>query len=176
MAFNRMGSGDHFIGISWKDETKFADGSVYDSSGFLDHDMNHIEGNFRNERLIKQVEEWINNISDVKKREKAELAWFIFRHEYGYRYYDYDLSVLNLSVVGKKSFGLFESPIMRQFRRDTRKILIGIMKDRVMSDYDLKEALPDNVNPKKPKQVEKFLKESADILSDILITVQGYGQ
>ena len=169
MAFNRMGNGDHFIGISWKDEPKFADGGVYDPAGFLQHDINHMGVNFRNERLIKQVEERINNISDFKKRKKAELAWFIFRHE------SINQSVLIPSVVGKKSFRLFENPIMRKFRRDMRDMLMN-NKDRFMKDYDLKEALPDNVNPQKPKQVENFLKESADILFDILLTVQKHGQ
>ena len=188
MAFNRMRSGDHFIGISWKDEKKFADGFTYESvSSFMMHDIGHAGSNFRNERLIKQVEERINNISDVKKREKAELAWFIFRHERGYHshnsipYLEYDISTIRVSQSrieeGREIFsgGSNESVIMKILRNNMRNMLMS-RKHSFMIDYDLKEVLPDNINPKKPEQVEKFLKESANILSDILFTVLKHGQ
>ena len=158
MAWNRMVKGTYFIQLSG-DVELFADGRNFNSFAYALHDINHAELSFREDSVINQVENRIKSISDVKKREQAELAWFILRHEEGFFDFFHTEERIEELEVSKNS--------SRIYRTGARQMMME-RRDNFIDPKDFRMALPVDVSPHNPQQVEQFILESADILSDIV--------
>ena len=79
MAFNRMRHSSYFVGVSGKNMS--ADGSNLSPLDYFLHDINHAVGS--NKEVSEEVVEKLKSISKPVEREGAELALFMYEHEFG---------------------------------------------------------------------------------------------
>ena len=152
MAFNRMEDGAFFIALSGEKEI-FADGMSFNPFTYALHDVSHADRSFGDNLMIGQVEEKLRNMPDAKEREIAELAWYVLRHEDGH--FDF----FHADKGGKNS--------RKSYQKGARRMMREI-RERLMDVNDLQNSLPVDVNHNDPQQVERFIMESADIISDIV--------
>lgn len=167
MAFNELEDESYFVGISGI--PKKVDSNMMDSYLFFSHDLGHIgvvQPYYRDGMLLPQkIYEKIKNISNKSDREKVELILFLYRHEFpGF------LPKLKEYYAGvEKNLSQFE---LRQLTANIKKsvqFLIVSSKGWFHPDGSLHMMLPESVNTNDKKEVERFLVESADIFSDILL-------
>ena len=152
MVFNRLEGDFHFIGISGSFET--VDGYKRSPFLFFAHDALHIDATIQSElTLFQKILKRIDNISQ-SDREKAELVLFIYHHEGGFSF-EYEL---NRGMIGTKEA--------------IRKMMIERVGRFFDSSNDLQKLLPDGVNVNDRHEVERFLIESADVFSEILLAVE----
>ena len=162
MAFNRLENNLYFVGVSGKSKT--VDGLEMSVFEYFHHDLQHMgaaaEFHFP-QKILKRV----NNISSISDREKAEVALFMYRHDFR----DFDF----IQQLKKYYTDVSLSPSeLRQLTADIKKSGQRVMKDlenRFFDPANLQEVLPDSVNVNNREQVERFLNESADVFSDILL-------
>ena len=158
MAFNRLESNSHFVGVSGS--SVIADGRKMNAFNFFHHDLAHTD---IAKTVPQKVSERIDNISNKADREKAELALFIYRHENSGDYFNNRLMNLinaETNLPGPK------------LRRRTKKFIRKMMtrnKKRFRNPKDLQGMLPESVNPNNREGVEQFLIESADVFADIVL-------
>ena len=172
MAFNKLKDESYFVGISGI--PKKVDSSIMNSFAFFTHDLGHIDviqsyyhgGIF----LPQEIYERIENISNRRDREEAELAFFLYRHELPGFLSDIKLRLREYYAGAGTNFSQSK---LRQLKADTKKSARFMMlSNKGLFRYHkgrLHMMLPDSVNVNDEKEVEKFLVESADIFADILL-------
>ena len=167
MAFNKLKNDSHFVGVSGGPLT--ANNEKMQAFQFSAHDLQHIEATPQMETgILQTVLERIDNISRKADREKTELALFIYHHEGGMLIYDSMRKHYNLGAETNLS-----KSERKQLEADTKKSVRKMMKavrDRFFNSDDLQGLLPESVNVNNREEIKKFLKESADIFADILLT------
>ena len=164
MAFNKLEANSYFVGVSGSSVT--VDGFKAQPLAFFTHDVSHGREKAGRERDISSnIIERINNISDKSDREKAEVALFIYRHERGSLNFREQLEEY---YAGEK---------VRFFNTDWRDHTVAssrkMMREsltRFLDPNSLQGVLPDSVNVNNREEVIRYLDESADIFSDILLT------
>ena len=164
MAFNKLEDNSYFIGISGS--PLIIDGRKHTALQFFSHDMGgHITRGLQifTEKILKRI----SNISSISDREKAELALFMYRH-------DYSSSSFRELKDYYKQRGFVSTFLPVQLRADTRKAAREMMigdRDRFFRSNDLSTMLPDSVNMNSRSEVIRYLNESADVFSDILLAL-----
>ena len=127
--------------------------------------------------IHQKMLERIDNMSK-SDREKAELALFVYRHEFGFLVF---LPELEMYYKGELS-----QSKLRQFIVDIKEFARIMMTDdeyvihRFFEPDDLQVFLPESVNVNNRQEVERYLTESADVFADIfsgaLLTVGNFDQ
>ena len=185
MAFNRMGAGSHFIGVSGNN--KSADGLDRTPIGLFFHDMSHVISSMYSAELAdnlkikikikaKDIEKKLNDISNKSDRQKAEFAWFLFNHEFGKRRYIEKLSDKNISSKKNKQI-LHDS--MKWYLHEEEFGVINEDNGDLIRDH-FKAFVPDHLKKarmdKGEKSVKLFLDKTLDIFmivfSDIVISAR----
>ena len=115
--------------------------------------------------LLKRIE----NISSRSDREKAEAAFFIYRHEI---YHEYLFRSLKLSDYNKIRLVSAFLPKSRQLIADIHRDTLDMMlkkEFKFLVPHNLQEMLPENVNVHNKEEVKVFVTESASVFADILL-------
>ena len=171
MAFNKLKDNSRFIGVSGSSVP--ADGTIQSPFEFFTHDLAHIDIDVELVAAItpQKVSKRISNtFSSQSDREKAELALFMYRHEVGYAFFPIELQ--KYYTTGETAH-FFQPLSPKEIKRSTKIAARGMMTtsfDRFFDSNDLQGMLPDSVNANNREEVEKFLMETADIFTDMMLT------
>ena len=177
MAFNRLEDKAYFVNVSGKPLT--ADGYSMNPFRVFGHDVTHITllKDYPNlgSKIHRKMLERIDNMSK-SDREKAELALFMYHHESGF---------ITLRRVLKEYYKGLKTNLsqseLRQLIADVKKYSRIMMTDeyvrrRFFEPDDLQTLLPESMNVNNRQEVKRYLTESADIFSDVLLTVGNFEQ
>ena len=179
MAFNRMTGRVHLAVISGQD--RYADNIQYNPFGFFMHDLRHIEASVHNtiyRRQIKGTDEEIiarlDDISDHSKREKAELALFLYFHEGGHL--EYNTILENISSKSLMGIASLWSVFMKSSLKGAQKgesVLKLSMTRFLQRDLDrggvgrYEDILPGRLRYADKKRMKPFIEETAALFAEV---------
>ena len=166
MAFNKLEDRSYFIGVSGIPVV--ADGKEMSPLELFSHDIDHAVAGAKwlpHNILLKRIE----SISSRSDREKAEAAFFIYRHEVEHEYLFRSLKLSDYNKIRLVSAFLPKSrQLIADIHRDTLDMMLK-KEFKFLVPHNLQEMLPENVNVHNKEEVKVFVTESASVFADILL-------
>ena len=171
MALNRAGKKFYFVGVSGGPRT--VDGMDLIPIIFFEHDLAHAKAT--TDIFSQEIVSRIDRLPKKSDREKAELALFIHSHEDGADVLQsvWQMDSSSLRKVMLRLVNTDEQKPSETFMKGiSNNAFRGMMTQeirRFLDPLDLRGILPDPVDTANKKEIESFLKESADVFSNIVL-------